>query len=67
MTNTRRNLPRLSPAPEIIEWETDMARVLIEERRRLQQSFLDRSWHDSLWTRIANYIHGTYQYEVTAR
>src|SRR3989337_850979 len=67
MTNTRRSLPRFSPAPEIIEWETDMARVLIEERRRLQQSFSDRSRHDSLWTRIANYIRGTYQYEVTAR
>ena len=67
MTNTRRNLPRLSPAPEIIEWETDMARVLIEERRRLQQSFSDRSRHDSLWTHIANYIRGIYQYEVTAR
>jgi hypothetical protein len=67
MTNTRRNLPRLAPAPEIIEWQTDMARVLIEERRRLEQSFSDRSHHDSLWTRIANYIRGTYQYEVTAR
>ena len=53
--------------PEIIEWETEMARVLIEERRRLQQSFSDRSRHDSLWTRIANYIRGIYQYEVTAR
>lgn len=67
MTNTRRTLPRLSPAPEIIEWETDMARVLIEERRRLQQSFSDRSQHDRLWTRIANYIREEYQYEVTAR
>ena len=67
MTNTRRNLPRLSPAPEIIEWETDMARVLIEECRRLQQSFSVWTRHDILWTRIANYICGTYQYEVTAR
>ena len=35
MTNNRQNLLRLSPVPEIIEWKTDMARVLIEERRRL--------------------------------
>ena len=66
MTTNRRNLARLSPAPEIIEWDTDMARVLIEERRRLQQSFSVRTWHDILWTRIANYIRGTHQYEVTA-
>lgn len=67
MTTNRRNLARLSPAPEIIEWDTDMARVLIEERRRLQQSFSVRTRHDILWTRIANYIHRTHQYEVTAR
>ena len=67
MTTNRRNLARLSPAPEIIEWDTDMARVLIEERRRLQQSFSVRTRHDILWTRIANYIRGTHQYEVTAR
>ena len=67
MTTNRRNLARLSPAPEIIEWDTDMARVLIEECRRLQQSFSVRTRHDILWTRIANYIRGTHQYEVTAR
>ena len=40
-SNTRRNrLPRLSPAPEIIEWETNMARVLIEELRTSLAKFL---------------------------
>ena len=48
MTTNRRNLARLSPVPEIIEWDTDIARVLIEERRRLQQSFSVRTRHDIL-------------------
>jgi hypothetical protein len=38
MATNRRNLARLSPAPEIIEWDTDITRVLIGERRRLQQN-----------------------------
>ena len=37
MATNRRNLARLSPAPEIIEWDTDMARVLIGERRRFSK------------------------------
>ena len=66
MATNRRNLARLLPAPEIIEWDTNMARVLIEECRRLQQQFSDRTRHDALWIRIANYIRSRYQYEVTA-
>ena len=34
MATNRRNLARLSPAPEIIEWDTNMARVLIEVTAR---------------------------------
>jgi hypothetical protein len=58
---------RLSPAHEIIEWADDIVLELITQRRRHQQLFADNTRHDSLWTRIANYIRGRYGYEVTAR
>lgn len=61
------NVQPLEPRNPVAEWPDHIARTLIEQRRRHQQLFEDHTYHNDLWTRIANHIRRRHQYEVTAR
>ena len=58
--------PQLQPAPNIVQWPFNVARALIQQRRRHHQLFEDSTRHSRLWTRIANHLQRNYNYQVTA-